>query len=203
MWATPASVDLSMAFANRSAAHFDNGNFLASIQDIDNAFNVGSYPEKLAYKLHLRRAISQKQLGEEKLALGAFSTAEDLLSVAQLDAVKLAEVREIIEESKSELSQPAVLQSDLPAFKESLALPSVESGSESVPELSDSLRLTHQARVGRHVVAERDISVGDILGVEEATVWRLLPSPQLRRICCHCMRESHNPLPCSKCAAVR
>ena len=57
--------------------------------------------------------------------------------------------------------------------------------------------------MGRHVVAERDIPVGHIVGLEEATVWRLLPSPQLRRICCHCMRESHNPLPCTKCAAVR
>ena len=30
LWATPASEDLAMAFANRSAAHFDNGNFVAA-----------------------------------------------------------------------------------------------------------------------------------------------------------------------------
>ena len=34
LWATPASEDLAMAFANRSAAHFDNGNFLAAIKGI-------------------------------------------------------------------------------------------------------------------------------------------------------------------------
>ena len=124
MWASPASEDLSMAFANRSAAHFDNGNFQASIQDIENAFNLGSYPEKLAYKLHLRRAFSLKELGEEKLALAAFSTADTLLAVAQLDAAKLAEVREIIEESKSKISE-RVEQTDLPIFKESEALPCI------------------------------------------------------------------------------
>ena len=34
LWATPASEDLAMAFANRSAAHFDNGNFLAANKGI-------------------------------------------------------------------------------------------------------------------------------------------------------------------------
>ena len=96
MWATPASEDLSMAFANRSAAHFDNGNFRASIQDIENAFSLGSYPEKLHYKLHLRRGFSLKELGQEKLALAAFSTAEALLEVAQLDAAKVDEVKDAL-----------------------------------------------------------------------------------------------------------
>ena len=143
MWATPGSEDLSMAFANRSAAHFDNGNFLASIQDIENAFNLGSYPEKLAYKLHLRRGFSLKQLGEEQLALAAFSTAENLLDVAQLDAVKLTEVREIIEDSKSKMTERVSL-SEVPIFKECEPLPCVEAANASMPELSDSVRVAHQ-----------------------------------------------------------
>ena len=32
LWASPASQDLSMAFANRSAAHFDNAAYKAAIQ---------------------------------------------------------------------------------------------------------------------------------------------------------------------------
>ena len=31
VWASPASPDLAMAFANRSAAHFDGGHFGASL----------------------------------------------------------------------------------------------------------------------------------------------------------------------------
>ena len=146
MWATPASEDLSMAFANRSAAHFDNGNFRASIQDIENAFSLGSYPEKLAYKLHLRRGFSLKELGQEKLALAAFSTAEALLEVAQLDAVKVAEVKEIIEESRVKITERAE-QTDRPIFKESEALPCVEPCSESIPELTDGVRVVHQVRL--------------------------------------------------------
>ena len=69
--------------------------------------------------------------------------------------------------------------------------------------LSSGLTVRHSARLGRHVVAGRDIPVGAWLAVEEATVWRLLPGPQLRRVCCHCLVESHSPLPCTKCAAVR
>ena len=69
--------------------------------------------------------------------------------------------------------------------------------------LSSGLTVRHSARLGRHVVAGRDIPVGAWLAVEEAAVWRLLPGPQLRRVCCHCLVESHSPLPCTKCAAVR
>ena len=79
----------------------------------------------------------------------------------------------------------------------------LQGGGGDLPELSSSLTVRHEARVGRHVVASRDIMVGETLAVEEATVWRLLPSPQLRKVCCHCMVESLTPLPCVKCAAVR
>ena len=143
MWASPASEDLSMAFANRSAAHFDHGNFQASIQDIENAFSLGAYPEKLAYKLHLRRAFSLKELDQEKLALAAFSTAEALLDVSQLDAGKVAEVREIIAESRSKIKERAE-QTEIPIFKEPEALPCVESGSDNTPELTDSVRVVHK-----------------------------------------------------------
>ena len=143
MWASPASEDLSMAFANRSAAHFDNGNFQASIQDIENAFSLGAYPEKLAYKLHLRRGFSLKEMGEEKLALAAFSTAEGLLDVSQLEAGKLAEVREIIAESRCKVTERAD-QAELPLFKEPEALPWLEAESETTPELTDSVRVVHK-----------------------------------------------------------
>ena len=44
------------------------------------------------------------------------------------------------------------------------------------------------------------LSVGEVVGVEEAAVWRLLPSPQLKRVCCHCLLEAPCPLPCNRCS---
>ena len=142
-----------------------------------------------------------KELGEVKLALEAFSAAEDLLDLSELDSAKLVEVREIIQESKVNIHEK-VSNSEAPVFKESEEF-QLEDVHDQTEELSSSLRVRHEARQGRHVVAERDLSVGDLLAVEEATVWRLMPGPQLRRICCHCLLESLTPLPCPKCAGVR
>ena len=44
--------------------------------------------------------------------------------------------------------------------------------------------------------------MGEVLAVEEAVVWRLIPNPSLKKICCQCLLECWAPLPCRSCAAV-
>ena len=95
-----------------------------------------------------------------------------------------------------------VTNSEAPVFKESSVF-QLEEVHGQIEELSSSLTVRHEARQGRHVVAGRDIAVGEMVAVEEAAVWRLMPGPQLRMICCQCLLETHTPLPCPKCAAVR
>ena len=80
--------------------------------------SVGSYPKELHFKLYLRKGFSLKELGEVKLALEAFSTAEHLLEESELDSGKLIEVREIIQESKANIHE-RVSNTEAPVFKES------------------------------------------------------------------------------------
>jgi len=201
LWATTGSEHLAMAFANRSAAHFDCGNFEAAITDIENALATGSYPKKLSYKLILRKGYSYKELLQLKKAEEAFVNAENLLEKSHLDEDRLIEVKGVIQEARKVLQQTK-LESDTTTPKSNKELYKIDNPNASIPEFSDSLKVAFKERFGRHIVASEDISVGDILAVEEAAVWRLMPNPSLRRICCHCMQESLTPLPCNMCAAV-
>jgi len=180
LWATTGSEHLAMAFANRSAAHFDCGNFEAAITDIENALATGSYPKKLSYKLILRKGYSYKELLQLKKAEEAFVNAENLLEKSHLDEDRLIEVKGVIQEARKVLEQTK-LESETTTPKSNKELYKIDNPNASIPEFSDSLKVAFKERFGRHIVASEDISVGDILAVEEAAVWRLMPNPSLKK----------------------
>ena len=86
--------------------------------------------------------------------------------------------------------------------EERVELMRVEAANPVLPALSSALEVAYKPEVGRHLVATRDIAVGEVVCVEEATLVRLLPTPALASTCCHCLLETWAPLPCSSCAAV-
>ena len=200
MWAEPGSEDLAMAFANRSAAHFDQGSYKSSIDDIQYALSSGAYPKKLLYKLFLRKGFSLKELRMTKEAVVAFDEALKLVDESGLDETKVTEVRQMIIESRANVDvvEDSVENSSKVLFKDTEMLASVDNPHVDIPEFAENLRVKFNERVGRHVVTDQDINAGDIIAVEEAAVWRLLPSPQLKRICCQCLLESQCPVPCTR-----
>ena len=66
------------------------------LTDINNALSTGAYPEKLSYKLHLRKGLSLKGLKLKKESDAAFMDAEALLGASGLDQEKIDKVKEII-----------------------------------------------------------------------------------------------------------
>lgn len=70
-FASPASEELSVAFANRSAVTFSLGEYSTSLEDIERALN-GKYPQQLRYKLYERKGKCLKSLGKTALAEEAF-----------------------------------------------------------------------------------------------------------------------------------
>ena len=187
----------------RSAANFDSGNYEAALEDMERTLGTEVYPRNLHYKLHLRRALCLKELGRRKEAQEALLSTKELLTVANMDAQleeeKAEEVRELIEHTLDSLDEegdkkvkPTVVE-DLQA---------VESPHLGHPALSSVVEVAHSPSVGRHLLATRDIAVGEVVGVEEAAVCRLLPLPGLLATCHHCLLQSWAPLPCYSCAAV-
>ena len=100
--------------------------------DIDNAFGTGSYPEKLAYKLYLRKGFSLKELGETEKALNAFNKAEKLLLSSNDMDEKKNDVLMLIKEAKGNSDQK--LSSEGMLFKETPILRQVDIPSLNIPE---------------------------------------------------------------------
>ena len=183
----------------RSAAQYDSGNYTPALQDIERAMATGAYPRKLAYKLYLRKGFALKEIGDIKRAEEAFKCALNLLDVSDLDDEKLEEIKEMINEAIKNVSIRS--STDLQKL-EVPKLEKVPSPSMNIQQFSDCLQVSFNEKNGRHVTAKREITVGEVLAVEEAAVWRLIPNPSLKKICCECLIESWAPLPCRSCAAV-
>ena len=136
----------------------------------------------MTYKLHLRKAFSLKELGEGKRAEDAFSCALNLLEVSDLDEEKMAEVKDLINEAIKNINITSSDESK--HITEVSKVFNVPSPSANIQEFSDCLEVSYNPKIGRHILAKRDITVGESLAVEETTIWRLLPNPSLKKICC-------------------
>jgi hypothetical protein len=170
------------------------------MNDIENALATHEYPKKLTYKLYLRKGFSLKQLGEVKRAEDAFASAFNLLEMSDLNDEKMEETKDLINEAIKNINTTNTDDSE--NITEVSKLDNVPSPSANIQEFSDCLEVVFSPKTGRHIIAKRDITVGEIIAVEEATIWRLLPNPSLKKICCQCLTESWAPLPCWRCAAV-
>lgn len=73
-FAFPASEELSVAFANRSAVTFSLGEYSTSLEDIERALS-GKYPQQLRYKLYERKGKCLKSLGKTASAKEAFQVS--------------------------------------------------------------------------------------------------------------------------------
>ena len=120
--------------------------------------------------------------------------------MANLEAEKEEEVAALMEHTLELLGEAGEDSDEMPSPRSDLC--AVSSPHPVLPSLSSSLTVAHSPLVGRHLLAARDIAVGEVVAVEEATVCRLLPLPGLLTTCCHCLMESSVPHPCPGCAAV-
>jgi hypothetical protein len=70
-----------------------------------------------------------------------------------------------------------------------------------LPSASSAVEVRHEQHVGRHVVAARDISPGEILFLESPLVSTLCDE-HFESICVVCLRYTTAPLPCPTCSDV-
>ncbi|NXS26730.1 SMYD4 protein, partial [Pomatostomus ruficeps] len=211
----PRSAEVSVCFANRSAALFRLGHFEVCLEDIARA-ESHSYPDRLLPKILLRKA-------ECLLSLGRLQEAQDALGVLEsktaVDGVMTPQLKKL-NQLKVKLRE-----------KERCPKPAREaqSGTQGKPEVweennrisgaSSSLSLNFDAERGRHLVASRDIVPGQRLLKEEAFVSVLCPGKSLpvqdgdtawdtratnADLYCHrCLRQLLAPVPCQGCSYAK
>ncbi|NXN96899.1 SMYD4 protein, partial [Rhinopomastus cyanomelas] len=172
----PDRPDVSVCFANRSAALFHLGCFEVCLEDIARAEGHG-YPDRLLPKVLLRKA-------ECLLCLGRLQDAADALYVVEnkiaMDGVmtspahqtllnKLSQLKNKLHEKENCAEPTQEVHGDLQRKSE------IWEENDSISGASSSLSLNFNTERGRHLVASQDILPGQSLLKEEAFVSVLCP----------------------------
>ncbi|NXN56284.1 SMYD4 protein, partial [Rynchops niger] len=172
----PGSPEVSVCFANRSAALFHLGRFEVCLEDIARAESHG-YPDRLLPKVLLRKAECLLCLGRLQDAANALSAVENKIAMDgimtspahQTLLKKLSQLKTKIREKES-CPQPAQEAcGDIQRKSE------IWEENDSISGASSSLRLNFDIERGRHLVAIQDIHPGQNLLKEEAFVSVLCP----------------------------
>uniref|UniRef100_A0A663E6K1 Protein-lysine N-methyltransferase SMYD4 n=1 Tax=Aquila chrysaetos chrysaetos TaxID=223781 RepID=A0A663E6K1_AQUCH len=217
----PGSPEVSVCFANRSAALFHLRCFEVCLEDIARAESHG-YPDRLLPKVLLRKA-------ECLLCLGRLQDAADALSVVEnkiaMDGIMTSPTHQAL---LKKLSQLKIKIHE----KESCPEPARETcgdvqrrseiweENDSISGASSSLSLNFDIERGRHLVASQDILPGQSLLKEEAFVSVLCPGESRllqdssetvwdtrvtnADLYCHrCLRQLLASVPCRGCSYAK
>ncbi|XP_075760586.1 protein-lysine N-methyltransferase SMYD4 isoform X2 [Pelodiscus sinensis] len=215
------SPEMSLCYANRSAALFHLGKFVDCLEDISRAQAQG-YPDRLQPKILLRKTECLLHLGRLQEAAEAISELESKIAMDQsLTSTthqtllrKISQLKmKACEKESSPVSVPEALSKtlkDLELWEEN---GKISSASSSVGLNFDSCR-------GRHLVATKDILPGESLVKEEAFVSVLIPGKSLLLQdgaettwdtsvtnedlhCHHCLRQLLASMPCRGCSYAK
>ena len=169
------------------------------MEDIKLAFE-NKYPEELQYKLFDRKGNCFLELGNQSEAITNFKIAQDFLAKASLNekaraswtktlAKQLDRCQVASSESKSDQDAPQ-------------QIPKLTGASNLThPNCSDAVRIKYNNVVGRYVVADQDIKVGDVIMVEKPFASVLFESFH-KTHCYHCFKQVQIPVPCYACASI-
>uniref|UniRef100_A0A8C0B6I5 Protein-lysine N-methyltransferase SMYD4 n=1 Tax=Buteo japonicus TaxID=224669 RepID=A0A8C0B6I5_9AVES len=215
------SPEVSVCFANRSAALFHLRCFEVCLEDIARAESHG-YPDRLLPKVLLRKA-------ECLLCLGRLQDAADTLSVVEnkiaMDSImtspthqtllkKLSQLKIKIHEKESCPEPARETCGDIQRKSE------IWEENDSISGASSSLSLNFDRERGRHLVASQDILPGQSLLKEEAFVSVLCPGESRllqdssetvwdtrvtnADLYCHrCLRQLLASVPCRGCSYAK
>ncbi|KAJ7397023.1 SET and MYND domain-containing protein 4 [Pitangus sulphuratus] len=216
----PGSPEVSVCFANRSAALFHLEHFEVCLEDIARAESYG-YPDRLLPKVLLRKA-------ECLLCLGRLQDAGDVLSVVEnkirMDGLmtspthqtllkKLSQLKVKLHEKEKRPEPAREARADMQGKSE------IWEENDSISGASSSLSLNYDTERGRHLVASQDIVPGQSLLKEKAFVSVLWPGESLplqdsetawdTRVtnadlyCHHCLRQLLASVPCRGCSYAK
>ncbi|XP_055476283.1 SET and MYND domain-containing protein 4 isoform X3 [Psammomys obesus] len=217
----PNTEDISLCYANRSAALFRLGQYEACLKDIVRA-GVHGLPERLQPKMMLRKAECLVNLGRPQEARQAISDLESNLAAKPslgLSSHKI--LQRNLEHLKMKIQEKENLPEAFPAaLTKAFEEMALEEENKQISGASLSVGLCTDPLKGRHLVATKDILPGELLLKEDAFVSVLIPGemPPLRHgpqnkwdtgvssgdLCCHrCLKHTLATVPCGGCSYAR
>ncbi|XP_035198762.1 SET and MYND domain-containing protein 4 isoform X2 [Oxyura jamaicensis] len=172
----PGSPEVSLCFANRSAALFHLGHFEACLEDIARAQSHG-YPDRLLPKVLLRKVECLLCLGRVQDAADALAAVENKIAV---DGIVTGPAHQTLLKKLNQLKLKACERESCPepageACGDTQRETEIWEENDSISGASSSLSLKFSTEKGRHLVASQDILPGQSLVKEEAFVSVLCP----------------------------
>lgn len=193
-YAPLSSKELAKGYANRSAVTCQTGHHQDSLKDIERALKIG-YPDDLKAKLYARRAKNLLSLDPTMRP-----EVEEAISQARhwISAMNFAS-RKKIENMLQELVEiPSTRIEDLKLQKLVFSVPSTNT---KILRASDAIAIKYNEQSGRHIVATRNIDVGETVLVHEPYATIITPQ-NLYRHCWHCYKLVMSGIPCHECVNV-
>ncbi|TRY68906.1 hypothetical protein TCAL_03792 [Tigriopus californicus] len=223
--------DFAVAASNRSATFYQLRQFERCLDDIELALEAG-YPTSLLYKLFIRQCKCLLELGKIGEAQAAFDKAVDAIDrsglkkdlrkgiAAELQGAFINLAKTVKEDDEATQAsplnkEPGIMSSsgkhddtdndDGPSS--GFTLPpwtQIMSRHPNYPSASEAISINFSDTFGRHVVARRDIQVGEVLFREDPIVWYHCPEDDVTQESCHhCFRFLSFPgIPCPTCSKV-
>nr|XP_004667907.2 SET and MYND domain-containing protein 4 isoform X2 [Jaculus jaculus] len=217
----PNTEDISLCYANRSAALFHLGQYEICLKDITRA-QMHGYPERLQPKMMLRKAECLFSLGRLQEANQTISDLENNLAATPAPAAASCHIlQKTLRHLKMQVQDKEKLPEPFPAALTE-AFEEMDLGEESkqVSNAAPSVSLCTDPLKGRCLVATKDILPGELLVKENAFVSVLDPGemPPLHHsleskwdtrvttgdLHCHrCLKHTLATVPCSGCSYAK
>jgi len=196
---------LAYSIANRSACLYYMGDLKRCMADIDFALSNG-YPDQLHYKLYERKAKCLVHMKQFDKAKAVWSKAKQNLDKhkSKLDEKKLGQASKSLKEIMACISQQKGINDEIIEIEEDDTPPQpklTKGCNKKMPDMSSLVKVEHDNKVGRHVVAGKAIKAGDTLAIEEPFAAVLYPD-KLGSNCDNCFAKLRAAIPCPNCAGV-
>ncbi|KAK2147238.1 hypothetical protein LSH36_562g00036 [Paralvinella palmiformis] len=192
--------ELALSYGNRSATLYHLCRYRDCLDDIELAFQSG-YPKDSCYKLFDRRGKCYLAMGKGNSARESFTKALECIQSLPMDERLLAKWNENLAKQLNDCNSCGKARV-VDKSKPERSLPKLTHGpNENYPRLSRDVRVEYNKNKGRHLKADQDIHVGDVLAVEEPYS-SVLYQEQHETHCYNCMSRVDRPVPCVQCSTV-
>ncbi|XP_057324272.1 SET and MYND domain-containing protein 4-like [Microplitis mediator] len=188
------SPELARAYANRSATFFNAGLYEECLTDIKRTLEIG-YPDDLKAKLYLRRAKAlwglEKKVRPE--VEEAIMETRNWIEYLPRESEK-TQMRRLLKEFKKHSYE---------LFNKNFVnlLPDAPTSNPFIKGASDAVKIKYSKKLGRHLVATRDIKVGEVVLVEKAYVSVHIDETKYS-YCWYCSKRAWSSIPCTECTKV-
>ena len=192
---------LSRACSDRAACLLEIGDPEAALADIEAALAIDDYPFEKRFELEERRGHCYVGTKQFEKAKKSFMTAISLLD----DAAGFLH-RKFVERKMAELHSALAsvtnLHDELIGGKIHKKLPELRGRNTQYPSLSGKVDVFISQQNKRDIIANTEITAGDIIGVEKPFV-SFLEKDYVKSNCWNCLVTIKAPFACPLCSAVK